>query len=182
MRFPRQSLSARRLCPLLCSGAAVPGSRGARSPLAWGVFSFTPLGSGAPARALAGWMEKMRPKAGGYFDKSGAGCTRRRPRAGAVPGTFARSQSLFMPESIWDRRLIPFERFEQSLFSRGFHSMPRRGPLVGTGRFPPSRHSRPRPIRSPHALRNRPRLGDAPWPRRFLKTSWSCLENIGARI
>ena len=117
MRFPRQSLSARRLCPLLCSGAAVPGSRGARSPLAWGVFSFTPLGSGAPARALAGWMEKMRPKAGGYFDKSGAGCTRRRPRAGAVPGTFARSQSLFMPESIWDRRLIPFERFEQSLFS-----------------------------------------------------------------
>ncbi len=30
---------------------------------------------------------RMRPMAGGFFDKSGAGRTQRRPRAAALPGT-----------------------------------------------------------------------------------------------
>ena len=38
----------------------------------------------APPRAE---LKKMRPQAGGIFDMSGAGRTRRHPRAGALPGT-----------------------------------------------------------------------------------------------
>jgi hypothetical protein len=55
------------------SGAAVPGSASA---------------SGATPRTLAGRLDKecgRRPVV--FFDKSGAGRTRQRPRAGALPGT-----------------------------------------------------------------------------------------------
>ena len=47
MSFPHhRQTQARRLCPLLAPGAAAPRSQGPRPP------------SGAPARALAGWLGK----------------------------------------------------------------------------------------------------------------------------
>jgi hypothetical protein len=56
-------------------GAAAPRSRGARPPR---------VHQHAPPRAE---LKKMRPQAGGCFDKSGARRTRQRPRAGALPET-----------------------------------------------------------------------------------------------
>jgi hypothetical protein len=42
---------------------------------------------GALAGALAGQVEVLRPKAGGFFDESGAGAHPTAPEAGALPGT-----------------------------------------------------------------------------------------------
>jgi hypothetical protein len=63
--------------------ALVSGSAPAVRP--WSLGFFTPLGSGALARALAGCSKIMRPQAGDYFQQVGRGGTtdggRGRPRS-----------------------------------------------------------------------------------------------------
>jgi hypothetical protein len=68
--------------------AAPLWSRGARPTLGRGILHFLLhwawVHQHGPPRAE---LKKMRPQAGGCFDKSGARRARRRPRAGALPGT-----------------------------------------------------------------------------------------------
>jgi hypothetical protein len=65
------------------NGAVASRSRGAHPPR---------VHQHAPSRAE---LKKMRPQAGGCFDKSGARRTRRHPRAGALPGTMHEKRGIW---------------------------------------------------------------------------------------
>ncbi len=90
-----QARRPRPVIPNLPMARQRPGLGERARPLARGVLHFllhwARVHQRAPPRAE---LKRMRPQAGGCFDKSGARRTRQRPRAGTIPGTMHRKRGI----------------------------------------------------------------------------------------